>query len=179
MKKLIVLLGLVAVVSGCQSVPKGTTTALDNESFMGLWGRYSRCQAGTDLATMQVEVQHLQTIAATDTEKSRFNLTLPKQVRRYVSEPPTRLAVDPKAMAAACTLYTGQIAAEMGKADIASSMFQAILKHQGQPAYEYYVAQALTGLAQLDLAMTNGGSARAVRTGNAPSGDRLGASSVD
>jgi hypothetical protein len=163
-KKLAVAIGLMVAIAGCQSMPQGPTTVFDdNESFMSLWGRYSRCQAGIDLAEMQIEAHHLQQVAASATSKKGFTLTLPKQVQRYVAEPPTRLAVDPKAMAAACTLYTGQFAAEIGKADVATTMFQSILKNQPQPEYEYYAAQAQAGLSQLELALKSEGQARVLR----------------
>ena len=160
--------GLLVALMGCQSVPQGTgATAFDNESFMSLWTRYSRCQSGTDLSTMQVEARHLEQVAASTAQPHGFTLTLPKQVRRYVSEPLTRLAVDPKAMAAACMLYTGQIAADLGKIDVATTIFRSLLTHQAQPEYEYYVAQAREGLSQLELALKGGeGQARVVRTGH-------------
>jgi hypothetical protein len=164
-KTLVLAVGLAVVVVGCQSMPQSPTTTLDNESFMSLWGRYARCQAGTDLLAMQSEAQHLQHIAATTTENTGFSLNLPKPIKRYVAEPPTRLAVDPKAMAAACTLSTGQIAAELGKTDVAAAMFQTVLKNHAQAEYEYYAAQARAGLAQLELAMKDEGRARVVRTG--------------
>ncbi len=168
MKKLSLAIGILTVVTGCQSLPQTPTTAIDNESFMNLWGRYARCQAGTDLVTMEGEARHLQLVAASASTKNGFSLTLPKHIQRYVSEPPTRLAVDPKAMAAACALYTGQTAAELGKGDVATAMFQSVLKNQTQPEYEYYAAQARAGLSQLELAMKGEGRVRVVRTGNQP-----------
>lgn len=166
--KLVVAIGLLVALTGCQSVPQGTgSAAFDNESFMSLWTRYSRCQSGTDLSMMQMEARHLEQVAASTAQPHGFTLTLPKQVQRYVSEPLTRLAVDPKAMAAACALYTGQIAADLGKTDVAIAIFQSLLTHQAQPEYEYYVAQAREGLSQLELALKGGeGQARVVRTGN-------------
>lgn len=165
MKKFVLAIGFVIVAAGCQSLPKNPTTSLDNESFMYLWGRYARCQAGSDLVAMQGEAQYLQQAADAAAARSGFSLTLPKRIQRYVSDPPTRLAVDPKAMAAACALYTGQVAAELGKTDVATTMFQSVLKHQAKPEYEYYVAQARDGLSQLELAMKGEGGARVVRTG--------------
>jgi hypothetical protein len=82
-------------------------------------------------------------------------------------------------MAAACALYTGRIASELGKADVASAMFLSILKHQAKPEYEYYVAQARDGLSQLELAMKGEGRARVVRTNNSPIYDQSPATLAD
>jgi hypothetical protein len=73
-------------------------------------------------------------------------IPLPKAIQRWVSEPPSRLAVDVKSMAAACTLYTGQAALSAGRNDLADQMFQAVLHNPTSSSY--YIQQARAGLAQ-------------------------------
>jgi hypothetical protein len=65
------------------------------------------------------------------------------------SQTTTRLAVDPKAMSASCTLHAGNIAAMSGRSDIAREMFNTVLREHAQSIYAYYAQQARTRLIEL------------------------------
>jgi hypothetical protein len=91
---------------------------------------------------------------STAADQSYFVLPLPAGVARYVAQPSLRLSVDPKAVAAACSLRAADKALEIGKPDLAKEMYQSVLNSLGQPEYAYYRAQARRGLSQIDSATT-------------------------
>ncbi|MGH7229495.1 MAG: hypothetical protein ACREIH_09835 [Nitrospiraceae bacterium] len=66
-----------------------------------------------------------------------------------MSKPRRRLAVDPIAMATACTLYTGQVALNAGRNDVAADMFLSVIQSQPEAESTYYVDQARLGLDQV------------------------------
>ena len=149
MKKLLVLVSVLVVLGGCQTTqPAGKSTALENTAFMRLWTTYSECRSSTDLDAMRVAVRQLSQAASTPASGKGFVIPLPKPIERLVSKPPTRLAVDPKAMAASCTLHTGHAALEAGRIDVAADMFLSVIDGHPQAEYAYYVEQARLGFAQ-------------------------------
>ena len=150
MKKLLSIVSVLVVVGGCHTPqPAGKSTTLENTAFMHFWTTYSECRSSTDLDAMRAAARQLYQAATTRTSGRDFVLPLPKQIERLVSKPPTRLAVDPKAMAAACTLHTGQAAMEAGRNDVAAEMFRSVIDGHPQAEYAYYVEQAKLGLAQV------------------------------
>lgn len=150
MKKGLLLFSLVVVLGGCQTTqPLGKVAAMDNAAFMNLWSTYSECQSSTDLDTMRVAAQQLNQAANISNSGRDFVLPLPERIERLVAKPPTRLAVDPKAMAAACTLYAGQAALNAGRNDVAAEMFSSVMNGHPQAEYAYYVHRARVGFAQV------------------------------
>jgi len=159
-------------LTACQSIQPVTkgTGGLDNTSFMALWNTYNHCREGSDLAAMQEDVHRLQG-AASVAPLGGFTLPLPNSVKRYVAEPPSRLAVDPKAMAASCGVYTGQTALNLGDTAVATHMFQTVVRKHNQTEYAYYVSQARAGLRQIELGLLAAGpEARILRTSSTGSG---------
>ncbi|WP_447980323.1 hypothetical protein [Candidatus Nitrospira bockiana] len=151
MKQVFALLGLLLILSGCQTAkPTAAVGAMDNSGFMSLWKTYRQCQAGTDFETMRLYAVQLETIAHQPRAMLDPDIPLPRVIRRWVSEPANRLAVDPKAMAAACTIRAGHVALSAGRWDVADEMFRAVLKYP-EPGYSYYVTQARGGLAQITV----------------------------
>ena len=150
MKRLLSIVSVLVVLGGCQTTqPVAKSTASENTAFMRLWTTYSECRSGTDFDAMRAAARQLNRAAATPTSGKDFVLPLPKQITRLVSKPPTRLAVDPKAMAAACTLYAGHAALEAGRNDVAAEMFLSVMDGHPQAEYAYYVEQARLGFAQV------------------------------
>ena len=150
MKKSLVVLSILLLLVGCQATkPIERTAGLDNTLFMSLWSTYSQCQSSTDLDAMRGIVQQLNQAATTPTSGKEFVLPLPERFERLVSKPTRRLAVDPIAMATACTLYTGQVALNAGRNDVAADMFLSVIQKHPEAEYAYYVDQARHGLAEL------------------------------
>jgi len=145
----VLALGLVMLLSGCQSVlPVNTTAPLDNAGFMTVWDAYRHCQAGTDddVDTMRADMKQLSRVASA--QESAYNLpySLPDFVKHLMEKPTSRLAADPKAMAAACALSVGQAALRVERMDVATEMFRTVLRDHPQPEYAYYVDQARAGM---------------------------------
>jgi hypothetical protein len=123
---------------------------LDNAGFMTAWDMYRHCQVGIDLDTMRTEMQQLTRVASTQESTGTFPFPLPDFVKRMVEKPALRLSADPKAMAAACALSTGEAALRAERMDLATEMFRAVLANQSQPEYAYYMDQARMGLNQVE-----------------------------
>ena len=150
MRRLLSIVSVVVVLGGCQTTqPVAKSTALENTAFMRLWTTYRECRSSSDLNAMRGAARQLNQAATIRTSGRDFVLPLPKQIERLVSKPPTRLAVDPKAMAAACTLHAGQAAMEAGRNDVAAEMFRSVIDGHPQAEYAYYVEQARLGFAQV------------------------------
>jgi hypothetical protein len=145
-KKTGVLLAAMLVLGGCQSAPHVAKSDTQNSGFMSLWATYQRCEAGSDVEAMQADSVHLTKMAQQPMVGMDTDIPLPQMIRRFVSEPANRLAVDPKAMAAHCTLQTGLAALSAGRHDVANQMFRQVMTYP-EPAYSYYVNRARAGLA--------------------------------
>lgn len=148
------LVSVVLILSGCQTTaPIPKSVALDNTSFMGMWSTYRHCEAASDLDMMRSDARHLDSVAH-QAVTTMGDVALPQVMKRWISEPANRLAVDPKAMAVACSLHTGQAALSAGRYELADEMFQAVLNYP-EGVYPYYIKQAREGLAQLVEANTS------------------------
>lgn len=145
-------LSLLMVLEGCRSMQLPDKPAsLDNAAFMHLWNAYRHCQAGMDVDTMRGDVQQLTRAALSQEQPARdLPFPLPDFVKRVVVQPAPRLAADPKAMAASCSLSTGHVALRAERLDLATDLFRAVLQNHPQPEYAYYVDQARIGLEQVD-----------------------------
>ncbi|MDQ6735183.1 MAG: hypothetical protein M3Z35_13885 [Nitrospirota bacterium] len=145
------LFSVILVLAGCQTTsPVPKSVALDNASFMGMWTTYRHCEAASDLDTMLLDARKLDRVAHQPVIGMGHDVLLPQVMKRWVSEPANRLAVDPKAMAVACSLHTGQSALSAGEYELADEMFQMVLNYP-EGMYPYYVQQARQGLAQLHV----------------------------
>lgn len=146
---------LLMVLGGCQSMQSPDKPALlDNAAFMSLWDTYRHCQAGVDIDAMHEDVQHLTSAALSQEQPARdLPFPLPEFVKRVVAQPAPRLAADPKAMVASCTLATGRAALRAERFDLATGLFQTVLRNHRQPEYAYYADQARIGLELVDRAV--------------------------
>ena len=140
------LLLAVLLLAGCQSAPQAAKSDAHNTGFMSLWATYQRCETGSDVEAMQADAIHLTKMAQHPGVGMDTDIPLPQMIRRFVSEPANRLAVDPKAMAAHCSLQTGLVALSAGRHDVADRMFRSVMTYP-EPAYSYYVNRARAGLA--------------------------------
>jgi hypothetical protein len=149
--KLLVLIGLTLLFSGCQTgqVPVSSST------FMSLWSTYDHCQSSIDLETMRTDVLRLNEGSQTTTSGHDHIGALLRPIERWITPSVSRLAADPKAMAAACMLHTGQAALTFGRSDLAAEMFMTVIRTYSQDQYGYYVDQAWWGLKQLNFGERN------------------------
>ena len=147
--RLILVSILVSVVSfhAGQALQAAT---IDNGSFMSLWSTYSHCQAATDLDLLSENALTLTNAADRSLTQEGFILPLPGKLEQLVSTPAARLAVDVKAMAAACSLRAGSAAVEAGKLSLAKDLLETVLSYQPQSEYAYYTLQAKALLSKLE-----------------------------
>lgn len=151
----VLAMSLLMVLGGCQSMQLPNKPAsLDNAAFMQLWETYRHCQSIVDIDAMQEDVQRLTRAALWQQQPARdLPFPLPDFMKRVVAPPPPRLAADPNAMAAACTLATGRLALRAERLDLATGLFRAVLRNHPQPEYAFYVDQARIGLELVDRAV--------------------------
>ena len=157
MKSFGVLVGpALLILTACQT----GQPFMRDESFRTLWSAYDHCQSGADLDAMRADVKRLEEGSQTAKDNGLSVKHEParpflRPIERWIAPPITRLSVDPKAMAAACTLYTGEAAARFGRTDLAADLFTSVIAHYPQPMYAYYVDQAQRWLG--DVTFRNAG----------------------
>jgi hypothetical protein len=144
---IVALLAFLAV--GCQSgqTPKQSG---DNGSFMGLWSVYSHCQSAKDFEELKHDAVVLNASAKRTISSDGFVLPLPGKLERLVSTPSARLAVDVKAMSAACSLRAGQAAVEARRFDVAKDLLNGILDYHPEADYAFYTLQAKAILSEIE-----------------------------
>ena len=151
MKNHLLLLATISfLAAGCQSGPPMKQTAVDNGTFMRLWDTYSDCQNTTDFEQLKQDTVVLSAAAERSLSQGAFVLPLPETLQQFVTMPPARLAVDLKAMSAACSLRAGQVAFETRRFDVARELLKGILEYHPQSEYTYYSLQAKAILSVLE-----------------------------
>jgi hypothetical protein len=134
----------ILAANGCQS---GTSSkpAPHETSFSDLWKTYRHCQKSEDPLEMKADALHLdETVQILADEKDAT--LVPDGLERLILDQPSRLAVDPKAMAASCALLAGYQARVAGQPRLAAEMFGHILSNYSASRYRYYVLQAYHAL---------------------------------
>ncbi|MDE3042328.1 MAG: multicopper oxidase domain-containing protein [Nitrospirota bacterium] len=144
-------LAMVLALAGCQTTWSfdRPTGPIDHVQFMHLWKTYTHCQSSSDPADIRLDAQHLDQAAHAVKVKSRSSLVLPAAMQHLISDLPSRLAVDPQAMALACALHGGQVARSVGRPRLAVELFNVVLTKQADAAYGSYVFEASRGLEHL------------------------------
>jgi hypothetical protein len=67
-----------------------------------------------------------------------------------VTTPSARLAVDVKAMSAACSLRAAQAAVDVRRFDVARELLKGILEFHPQSEYAFYTVQARAILSEIE-----------------------------
>jgi hypothetical protein len=117
---------------------------------MGLWSVYSHCQNASGWEELQHDAAVLSASAKRTVSGEGFVLPLPGKLERLVTAPSARLAVDVKAMSAACSLRAGQAAVDAGRLDVAKELLKSILEYHPQSDYAFYTVQARAILSEID-----------------------------
>ena len=146
----LILVSILVLVAWFQTGQTVQAATIDNGSFMSLWNSYSHCQTATDLDQLKENALTLTNAANPSVSQEGFVLPLPGNLEQFVSTPAARLAVDVKAMAAACSLRAGSAAVEAGKLSLAKDLLETVLSYQPQSEYAYYTLQAKTLLSKLE-----------------------------
>ena len=149
-KNQLFLVSLALLSIGCQSGQPVRQAGADNGSFMGLWSVYSHCQNAKEFEELKHDAAVLSTSAKRTVSGDGFVLPLPGKLERLVTTPSARLAVDVKAMSAACSLRTAQAAVEARRFDVAKELLKGILEYHPQSDYAFYTVQAKALLASIE-----------------------------
>ena len=145
MKKFLLACGFIVMLAGCQTVPQ-TTQVMDNSTFMNLWSTYRHCESGSDLDQLRGDVKTLAHATGFRASHTDFSVPLPDMVLQHVTAQPTRVAADPKAMVAACSIHTAEVALEAGEDAVAVELLNGIIGSYSKTEYGYYVREAETTL---------------------------------
>jgi len=148
----LLLVSLALLFMGCQSGQAVRQPGGDNGSFMNLWSVYSHCQNAKEFEELKHDAAVLNTSAKRTVSGDGFVLPLPGKLERLVTTPSARLAVDVKAMSAACSLRTAQVAVEAHRFDVAKELLKGILENHPQSDYAFYTVQARALLSEIDPA---------------------------
>jgi hypothetical protein len=132
---LIALLG-----SGCAAFDPGVK-AQEQPSLMPLWNTYVHCRESHDPDRMWADSRRLREAARKMTQPQP-SLWLSEALGYAVSEMPSRLSVDPNAMAADCSLRAGRAARDHNRLRLAVTLFNHIAATYPVERYGYYVDRA-------------------------------------
>lgn len=116
---------------------------------MGLWRIYNHCRSTRDPDEKQEDARRLDLALRSRVRQEAASDRLPTLLQRVIEASPSRLAVDPKAMAAACTLDAGEATQAAGRNREAVELFRFIGAAYAEPKYAYYAARAKRNLARI------------------------------
>ena len=147
---LVLLTGLfLTSLWGCQAFnPKSPgELALENHDFISLWDTYNQCVAGSNIHEMHASLKLLH-MAPRPISIDDSPIPLPKFLKKLTSSRNSRLAVDPRAMAASCSIHLAEVAQRSSDWITARETLQSIVENYPEPQYAFYVSQANQALEQ-------------------------------
>ena len=138
-------IALCLLMAGCQS--SGQTSVSRSTSVMSMWDLYRHCQSSADVeavltAAKQLQQQSVDTHVVPAPE-------VPKTLDRFVTKQPVRTTVDPKALAASCTLQAARTSLSAGRGQEAEQLLHAVVSSYPESEYTFYVAQAKVWIEEL------------------------------
>jgi hypothetical protein len=143
-------LGLVALsLVGCQSlqVKNPGELAIEKHAFISLWDTYNHCLTGSDAQEMQRNLEILRS-APKPISLDDSPIPVPKFIKKLSSTRNSRLAVDPRAMAASCSIHLAEVAHQSADWDTSLRTWQSILNNYPEPQYAFYVSEATQAIEQ-------------------------------
>ena len=128
---------------GCQSLqPKNPgELALKNHDFVGLWDAYNDCRAESNPHEMQRNLKILQT-APKPISLDDSPIPIPQFIKNLSSTRSSRLAVDPRAMAASCSIHMAETSRQAADWTASLRTYQSIIENFTEPQYAFYVSEA-------------------------------------
>jgi len=136
-------------ITGCSMFgPLQKATQEERVPVMGLWHLYKHCVSTASAEEQVADADQLAGAAEILTGRAGSISILPASIEGMLSPQPNRLAVDPRAMVAACSLSAGKTFLSRGDDAMAAEIFRSILLAYQEPQYAYYAVQARIGLGQ-------------------------------
>ncbi len=138
---LIVFMGVMSLY-GCHTswFVDASEPVVDNTRFMDTWETYRHCSASSEPDEIRSDLQELNSVAQVAILQSEPSVHLPAAIRSWMEALPSRLAVDPKAMAVACALHGARVAQSAGRTDLSVELFTAAGAAQEGASYVRYAA---------------------------------------
>lgn len=150
MKVLLTVAGLAMLTTGCETVnTHDQSGGIDQPAFAKLWVLYEQCRTSSDLESLFLFETRLS--RALPHRQPRPS-GVPAVFARLVSEQPLRLAADPSALAADCTLRAARAAQSAGLTPLAQEAFESVLQRFRDSGYAFYREEARRGLAEIGRA---------------------------
>ena len=141
------LLTVGILLAGCQLFDSSTReVAPRSTSVMSMWELYRHCQSSGDVETVLSAAKQLQQSADTHVVPAP---DVPKSLDRFVTRQPVRTTVDPKALAASCTLQAARTSLSAGREQEAEQLLYAVVLSYPESDYTFYVAQAKVWIEEL------------------------------
>lgn len=142
-----VFLFLTILLSGCQLIQPSDRVSVSRPiSVMSMWELYRHCQSSGDVETVLSAAKQLQQSADTHVVPTP---DLPMTLDRFVTRQPVRTTVDPKALAASCTLQAARTSLSAGREQEAEQLLHAVVVSYPETDYTFYVAQAKVWIEEL------------------------------
>ena len=137
----IVLTSLVGL-GGCHApwLFETSDSIVDDSRFMNTWETYRHCSSSSEPDEIRTDLQELNSVAQVVTMQSQPSAHLPATIRSWMDALPSRLAVDPSAMAVACALHGARVAETAGRFELSSELYAAAGAVQKGPSYVRYAA---------------------------------------
>lgn len=141
---------VLSLLVGCQSFQASSPGELNlpEGDFVGLWDAYNFCMVEQDISQIQANLSILEN-APKPISINESPIPIPKFIQELTSLRSSRLAVDPKAMAASCSIHLAEVAQHSNNWDAAYSVLETMAANFPEPQYAYYVTKANDALAQL------------------------------
>lgn len=133
-----------AGLSGC-NVPwllAGSAPLLDHSRFISAWSTYAHCRSSSEPDEIRADLRQLTDLAEAEAMQHHAPRLLPAAIRSLMATLPSRLAVDPQSMVAACALHGGHVAQWAGRSDLSEELFGSVAGTQHEPGAAYYAVEA-------------------------------------
>ena len=113
--------------------------------IMPLWERYKQCQASTNPEELLSMVEQFERTTLTGAEPPSWM----RPLGHHVMNQPPRVAVDPKALGAACTLRAAELLVKAERMAEAEVLYRQVLVRYSNPDWIYYVDRAKEALVRI------------------------------
>lgn len=143
----IMLTALLAVLTGCQFLqpPLQGEAAIDQPTFQRYVDDHAKCITSHNLFEIEAILTRLEQ-APLPVSADQSPIPVPDFLKSLMGKPVSRLAVDPKALAASCNLHAGRLAMKQGDYPAARLLFSSLVQKYPESTYIYYVSQAYGAL---------------------------------
>jgi hypothetical protein len=109
------------------------------QSVMSLWQLYRDCRGSRDVESALSAAKELRQSADLQAVAAS---ALPSGLDGFVEQQPVRTTVDPKAMAASCTLQAARASIDAGRHEEAEQLLHAVVRSYPESEYAFYVERA-------------------------------------